>query len=132
VPSPSSRQALSALALLLLAGCVGSAPPLPPDTTSVNRTRALALSDFAAADAAMSCDAIAGERAANSAAMKAANERIEGNRVRDQALVYATVLSAPFIANDNDPERKEIAERYQRQDTLIKLAAVKGCPSTSS
>lgn len=127
----SSGPALCALALIALAGCVGSAPPLPPDTTSINRTRTMTLSDFSATDAAMSCADIAAERETNTGAIKAANERIEGNRGRDQALIYVSVLTAPFIANDNDPERKEIAQRYQRQDTLIKLATVKACPGGS-
>lgn len=138
MPSSSSISGAGALvALLLLAGCVGDAPALPPDTTSVNHTQKLTLADFSKDDAAMSCEAIAAERQKIDATMNADNGRIEGNRGRDQGVMYAAGLfgvvgfaaAAPFVANTNDPERNDIAHLYQRQDTLIKLAAVKHCPA---
>ena len=119
---------MAAAALLGLAGCVGTASPLPPDTTSVYRAWSLTLADFTPTDAALSCADIEAQRQALAATMRDANGRIEANRGRDQAAVhFAVVLAAPFIADSNDPERRQIQELYSRQDTLIQLAAVKGC-----
>lgn len=138
MPALSSISRGGALAALLLtAGCVGDAPALPPDTTSVNHTHELSFADFTKEDAAMSCDAIEEERQKNAATMKTDNGHIDDNRGRDQGVMFAGSLlgvvglaaTAPFVANTNDPERSDIARLYQRQDTLIKLAAVKHCPA---
>ena len=130
--SSSNKLPLAVLGLLL-AGCAGSTPPLPPDTTSVNRTRSVTLADFSPEDQAMSCTSIAAERDKIAADLRAANARIEGNRARDQtALYFGGVLAAPFIANTNDPERAAVSDLYRRQDTLIKLAAVKACPAAAT
>jgi hypothetical protein len=135
----SSNSRLGALALaLLLAGCVGSAPDLPPDTTSLNHTTTLTLADFSESDAALSCAAITAERQKIDASMADANGRIEANRGRDQGVMFAgtmlgvvgTAAAAPFVANTNDSDRSEIAKLYQRRDTLLKLAEVKRCPSS--
>lgn len=61
---------------VVLAGCASDAPPLPPDTTSVNRTHNLTIADFTPQARAMSCDDIAGERRKIAEAMQAANNAI--------------------------------------------------------
>ncbi|MGO8915054.1 MAG: hypothetical protein ACLQJR_04020 [Stellaceae bacterium] len=128
------RGAVLALGLLVLAGCAAPAPPLPPDTTSVNRMQELTLGDFSASDAAMSCDDVAAERRTNAAAMKAANDRIEGNRTQNQVAGYLGALFlVPYLATEgNYAEKDQITQLYQRHDTLIRLASVKHCPMTLS
>ena len=120
----------AALGLLLLTGCVGSAPELPPDTTSLNRTKSLSLADFSASDAAMSCDAINAERVANATAIQQANGPIEDNRTRNQVAGYLGALFlVPYLATDNNnAEKEQIRQLYSRHDTLITLAGVKHCP----
>jgi hypothetical protein len=123
-----------ALGLLALAGCAAPPPPLPPDTTSVNRMRSLSASDFSAGDIAMSCGDINAERLTNAAAMKAANDRIEGNRTQNQIAGYlGGMLLLPYLATEgNYAEKAEITQLYQRHDTLIELATLKHCPSPQS
>jgi hypothetical protein len=130
----SRRGSVLALGLLVLAGCEAPPPPLPPDTTSVNRTQALTLGDFSASDAAMRCDDITAERRTNAEAMKAANDRIEGNRTQNQVAGYLGALFlVPYLATEgNYAEKDQIIQLYQRHDTLIRLASVKHCPMTLS
>src|SRR5689334_16583498 len=80
------------IALIGLAGCATSAPTLPPDTTSINRSRSLAVEDFTPQARAMSCTDIALERQKISNAMKTANAVIEGNRTRNQIAGYFAAL----------------------------------------
>lgn len=117
------------VALLLLSGCAASAPKLPPDTTSVNRARDLTIADFAETDRTMSCEAVADERRQISASLAAANGRIEANRTQNQVAGYfGALLIVPAIATEgNYAEKDEITRLYHRQDTLIQLAAMKGC-----
>jgi hypothetical protein len=112
---------------LLAAACAGSAPELPPDTTSLNRTRSLDLSNFSASDAAMSCNDIANERERNSTAIKDANARIAGDRVRDQVAAYIVPLTGAVFAGAHDEEHAGITRLYARQDVLIQLGNVKKC-----
>jgi hypothetical protein len=131
--SSNGMSRLATAALLLLAGCAGSAPSLPPDTTSVNRSRTLTLADFAEADRTLSCDAIGNERRQIADTVAAANARIEANRTKNQVAGYfAGLFIVPAIATEgNYAEKDEIARLSQRKDTLIQLASVKGCTATN-
>jgi hypothetical protein len=117
------------IALIGLAGCATSAPALPPDTTSINRSRPLTLDDFTPQARAMSCADIALERQKISNAMKTANTAIEGNRTRNQVAGYFAALAFfPIVATENnDAEKDEITKLYKRQDLLIQLGALKHC-----
>lgn len=125
----SSRN--SALAVVFLVGglcaCAGSAPSLPPDTTSVDRTRTLDLSSFSSTDAALSCEAIAAERQANATALKEANNRIADDRVRDQVVTYFVPITGPALDSTHADDRAEVQRLYVRRDTLIQLGNVKKC-----
>lgn len=128
----------------LLLGCASEAPPLPPDTTSINRTRDLTLEDFTPEARTMTCDQIAAERREVTAAMQDAKNKIAGNRSHNETVVGAytaigvatgfigLVAGAPVLAaSDRNLEEKDaITALYRRQDTLIKLAALKQCPSS--
>jgi hypothetical protein len=128
----SNSRTLAVGVALLLSGCAGDAPKLPPDTTSVNRSRALTLDDFSEQDRTLNCDQIAGERRQIAEDMQAANGRIEANRTRNQIAGYlgATLVVGWLATDNNDSEKEQIAKLYERQDTLIKLAGVKNCPAT--
>lgn len=120
---------LAGLSALLVAGCAAPAPPLPTDTTSVNRTQSITLNAFSTDDAALSCDEIATERRVIDKQMRATNGQIEGNRTQNQVAGYfGALLVVPLIATEgNQAERDQITKLYARQDILIKLAAVKSC-----
>ena len=130
----SSKVAGVALAMALL-GCAAEAPPLPSDTTSINRTRDLTLEDFTPEARAMTCDQIADERLQIARAMRDANDKIAGNRTRNQIAAgffdFGGLIMAPaLLATDsNTPEKDQLTALYQRQDTLIKLAGLKHCPN---
>lgn len=132
--SLSSRVKLLALPLLLF-GCATAAPPLPSDTTSVSRTRTLTLSDFSSSDATMTCAEITAERRANSIAIEQANGRISEKRSSEQTAGFVAAVTVPPLllfgplTDTNEASRAEVAQRYARQDTLMKLAAVKQCAS---
>lgn len=130
--SRNSRLACAGFAVLMLVGCAGSAPPLPVDTTSVNRSKSVSLADFSAADAQLSCEQIDQERQDIAATMKEANGRIEDNRTQNQVAGYLGAhLLLPLVATEgNQAEKDQIAQLYVRQDILIKLAATKGCRAT--
>lgn len=127
--SRNRRLAAVGVTVLLVAACASSAPPLPADTTSLNRTQSLSLDAFSKEDAARSCEQIAAERHEVESRMQEDNRRIEGNRTRNQVAGYFGALAVvPLVATEgNEAEREEITRLYGRQDTLIKLAAVKGC-----
>lgn len=131
--SSNSATRFVAIAALLLAGCASPAPPLPPDTTSINRSRDLTLDDFIPEARAMSCDQIAGERRSITDAMQAANVAIAGNRTRNEVVMGVVSLgglvAAPVLlaSDSNNAEKDQNVKLYERQDTLIKLAALKHC-----
>jgi hypothetical protein len=118
---------------VLLSGCASEAPPLPPDTTSINRTHDLTLEDFTPEARGMNCDQIAEERRQIVAAMQDADDKIAGNRTRNQTAVgfvsFGGLIAAPaLLATDSNTNEKDtISALYQRQDTLIKLGALKHC-----
>lgn len=114
---------------LLATGCASSAPPLPDDTTSVNRAQTITLDAFSKEDAGLSCDQIAAERQGIDAQMREANGKIEDNRTQNQVAGYfGSMLLVPLAATEgNQAEKDQIKQLYGRQDTLIKLATVKGC-----
>ena len=134
----SAQIILSVLAASLLAGCASEAPPLPPDTTSINRTHDLSLNDFTLAARAMSCDDIAAEKRKIGDALRAANEAVEKNRTRNEIAMgifsMGGLIAAPVLlaTENNDSDKDEIAKLYERQDTLIKLASLKHCPASPS
>src|SRR5258708_4939852 len=135
-PSRSSNRSacLGALAALALAGCAAWARARPPDTTSINRSRAVSLDEFNAADRALGCDDIAAERWQIAQSMQEANGRIEGNRTRNEVAGYfGTLFLLPYMATENnDAEKDQITHLYARQDTLIKLTGAHGCPTPQS
>jgi len=85
----------------------------------------------------MSCNQIADERHKISDAMRGANSAVEANRTYNQVLVgfssFGGLVFAPLLlaTDNNDPEKNEITQLYERQDTLIKLAALKRCRAPS-
>jgi hypothetical protein len=130
VRSSSSNSArLAAIAALMLAGCTRSAPPLPPDTTSINRSHDLALDDFMPEARAMSCDDISAERRKIADAMQQINASIESHRTRDQIIGYFTFPTLVVVnaVDGDDAGKDQMTQLYQRQDTLIKLSALKHC-----
>jgi hypothetical protein len=122
-------------AVLLLAACASEAPPLPPDTTSVTRSRDLNIDDFTAEARAMSCSEITDERRKIADAMETASNTIAGNRTRNQILVgvfsLGGLVAAPVLlaAEHDDAAKDEITKLYERRDTLMKLATLKHCPA---
>lgn len=131
VPSFSStKRALSRILLLsALAGCAASAPPLPADTTSVNRAKAVDLAAFPPDDIALTCERIAVERQDIDRRMGDATGKIEGNRTQNQVTGYFGSLVPPLLlaTDGNQAEKAEITQLYGRRDTLVKLGAAKGC-----
>jgi hypothetical protein len=130
LPSPTSAVPLRTLFALFLAGCATVAPPLPPDTTSVDSQRHLSLADFSTQDAGMACVDIAAERSRITAQLDEANANIEANRTRNQVAGYigAAVIPLVYLATEGNYRDKEALQKaYARQDTLIKLDQVKGC-----
>jgi hypothetical protein len=113
----------------LAAGCATSAPPLPPERTSVDHGGQPALAEFDKHDRALSCDDIASEWRAANDAIATNNRVIEGNRTQNQVAGYfGALFIVPAIAtNNNDSEKDKIAQINQRRDTLIKLNAAKRC-----
>lgn len=133
--SLSPSKLLPLMLAVLVAGCSSDAPPLPPDTTSIDRTQQLSLSDFTPAAQAMTCDQIAAERASIAADMQQANDKIASDRTRNETAAGIADLTGVFglpalLATDSDTSAKnQITALYQRQDTLIKLGDLKHCPS---
>ena len=129
----SSRltEAAAVVVACVLGGCAGSAPALPPDTTSANAATHATLADFSPSDAALSCAQIQSEGAGIEDRMHADNGKIEGNRTRNQIAGYFGALYlVPLVAMEgNDPEKKDLMTLYARRDVLIKLNTVKACRS---
>ena len=129
-PSPTSTLPLHALFALVLTGCATVAPPLPPDTTSVNAEHHLSLADFPAQDAAMSCADVAAERTRITAQLDQANANIQANRTRKQVAGYIGVAVIPLAllaTEGNDTDKAVVQKAYARQDTLIELGQIKRC-----
>lgn len=128
--SSSTRKLLWA-APLLLAACASSAPPLPVDTTAVNRQRDLTEADFTPEALALSCGQIAEEQAQLRDAMAKANQAIADNRTRNQVAGYfAALLIVPIVAvKGNVAERDSIAKAQERRDQLVQLTRFKSCPT---
>ena len=122
---------LLALAFALAAqGCSTSAPSLPPDTTSVNRTRTLSIDEFSAPDRAMSCQQVADEDGKIMHDMTVAESAIKSARVGNQAALYlSSFFLLPALAVRTHESEKDLLQRAPgRRDTLRNLARVKGCP----
>jgi hypothetical protein len=137
VRSLSPSKILPLVLAALVAGCSSDAPPLPPDTTSVDRTQQVTLDDFTPAARAMTCDQIAAERATIAADMQRANDQIASDRSRNETAVGIVSLTGglglpALLATDSDTNAKDqITALYRRQDRLIELGELKHCPSSS-
>jgi hypothetical protein len=116
---------------LLVAACQGTAPELPPDTTAVNATRTMTLSDFTREDAKLTCLQIQTERRGIANAMLVANQKIDADRTQNQVAGYflGILYFVPYAAaqGTTHPQKAEVARLYARQDTLIKLASFRRC-----
>jgi len=129
-PLSSKIKCLCLVSAVLLSACASTAPVLPVDTTSTNRLHDSSLADFQPADQTLSCPDIAAERAKTTEAMRVANANIEANHDHNKATEYLGAFLSPvvlIVAERNDADRAAFSTLYARQDTLIKLAAVKAC-----
>ena len=129
-PLSSKIKRLCLAAAVLLSACASNAPVLPVDTTSTNRLHDSNLADFQPSDQAMSCADIFMERAKTTEAMRVNSANIEANHDHNKATQYLGAFLSPvalLAAERNDTERAAFATLYARQDTLIKLAALKAC-----
>ena len=129
--SPSSAErrnhAAALVGALVLGGCAASAPALPPVLSGRP-----SLEEFAGADKALDCGAIAAERGVIAERRVAANGRIAANRQQNQVAGYfaAVILPPLWLATEgNHADKEELTALQARQDTLLRLAAAKECPS---
>lgn len=123
----SPAKLAAALAVLTCAACSTAAPPMPTDTTAVNRSTTLSLANFTPEDAALPCPAIARERARIGEHIMDAEAAIQGNhRTNQTALYLAGVLALPVVET-NGAEKELLMRGRQRMDVLAKLSAAKGC-----
>ena len=130
--SLSNTGTFLAVTLSLVAGCALSAPPLPTDTTSINRARDLTIDDFTPEARAMNCDEIALERRKTADTMQGVTRTLDESRERNLVITRIGVLVfTPLLlaAENNSAEKDQISKLYERQDMLIKLATLKRCPS---
>ncbi len=122
--------AAGALALVVACGgCSTSAPPLPVDTTGINRTAELTAADFSAEDHALSCEAVQSERTGLRRAMEQANADIRANSQSNQYATYfsAFLLPTALAAKTNEEEKNVLVRAQARIDTLNQLHAFKKC-----
>lgn len=127
-----SRSLLAFGTAALLAACSTDAPPLPADTTSVNRAHDITLADFPPSDQALTCADIAAQQQQISTEMQADTTAIANNRERNQVAGYLSVwfILPAFAMESNDSERNDVNRLYGRRDTLRELADLKACPAT--
>jgi hypothetical protein len=114
---------------LLLAGCAGDAPPLPPDTTGSTAQHHVTAADFTVADAALSCSRIAAERETVQATIQKANADVVANRQGNQvATLVGGIVPLAYIGTEgNYADKDAIKAAYARQDVLDRLAVFKHC-----
>jgi len=129
-----SRNNLFGLVTLsaFLAGCASPAPPLPPDTTSVDRVRTDTLADFSTADRALTCLDISAEKAETKDEINIAQGLIYSNQAPNEATLELlgpafVVLPGLLPVRENERERADISADYARLDILIRLGKVKAC-----
>jgi hypothetical protein len=124
-----TRRLAGLYSVLLLIGCSGGAPPLPPDTMSVNSTRHSTAADFAPSDMALTCEQIARERSRNydliEADMRSAQSVSSSNETA--ALIGGYIAPAYLLIKDTKPTSEQVQQLYGRNDTLVKLANFKHC-----
>lgn len=128
--SLNKQWAAGALALAVACGgCSTGAPPLPVDTTGVNRTTELKAADFSAEDRALSCEAILKERTGLRQAMEQANADIRVNGQNNQYATFfsAFLLPAILAAKSNEEEKNILVLAQARIDTLNQLHVFKKC-----
>jgi hypothetical protein len=130
LPSRTRERWLIFGVVALATGCATSAPPLPPDQTSVDHGGQPTLTEFDEHDRALGCADVASEWRTTNDALAANNRVIEGNRAQNQVAGYfGALFIVPAIAtNNNDAEKDEITRVNQRRDTLIRLNTAKHCP----
>ena len=135
MPSLLKTSRLGVIAVgALLAGCASPAPPLPPDTTSIDRAATETLADFSPADAAMTCLDIVGEEQQTQDEIRVAMGLVYSNQVWNQLGVFGFGLSAYALPGleyikGNSREKADIRQEYARLDTLILLGKAKSCKS---
>ena len=118
--------------ILTLAACATSAPPMPTDTTASNRQTSLSQSDFSEADLSKNCGDIEKEHKSNADKIANDNEAIKSNRRQNETAGYlGALVVVPLVAlKTNADEKDDIIALQSRQDTILRLAAFKHCPTT--
>ncbi len=123
-----------ALVAFLLAGCAGSAPPLPKDYGSVDAAKP-SLSQFDAEVRQLTCEEIDAELETLHMQETLINQEIAGERGGNQAIGFVAGLAFPvllplFAAADFHGDEKDALELLnKRRDTLLTLEVAKDCPS---
>ncbi len=111
-------------------GCSGGAPPLPPDTMSVNSSRHSAIADFTPSDIALTCEQIAKERSRNydlvEANLRSAATTSSSNETA--AFIGGYIPPAYLLIKDTRLTNERVQQLYGRNDTLVKLANFRNCP----
>ena len=117
--------------VLLVGACSTSAPPLPVDTTSVNRSYQLSSADFSQNDLIKSCENIRYEQVYISRRIQADRDVIQGNRQQNETAGYlGAMFIVPLIAtNSNSDEKADIEQLQKRSDVLLELSSYKRCPT---
>ncbi len=116
--------------VFLLGGCAGSAAPLPKDRATSTKAEIEAQLGITPTDRQMTCGQIAKERTDIAQSTAALEQKIQGNRSRNQVAGYfAYLFLVPVVAIENDTEAKEELSRLQmRRDQLNYLKAEANCP----
>jgi len=115
-------------ALLVMSACTQPAQPLPPDYGSI-RGAELKETDFSTADLALSCDAIANERAREATRVEQAEAVIKSDRTGNQIAGYfGALFLLPLVAVEtNEAQVALIDESKRRIDTLRTLTLYRRC-----
>ena len=126
VPCNSSASKVLAGFLLLL-GCATDAPPLPPDTSSINSSGQRR--SLTAQEQALSCDALKRMKADADRSIDEVHHHVQGHRQRDQALAYfGTLLFVPLLAASKpNEEATQLSDLYSARDRVLVVESAKRC-----